>query len=380
MARSRLRPVRRDQRLLRLLAAALALAVLHAQHALIALAVEVPEDVLVVDLAGAGLLAPGIVADVERRDLVPGPVDVGDEVALGDLLVVQVVDDLDRGAVDGLADLIGLRDLLEEQARMVGPPVQGLDHDDQAGRLGDLGTGLEVVDQVGRLIVPLQLLAVQAPAISRAHLALARLATSTASWVVLTMAWRTSLSGVTSVGFFPLGVHDERPQGHAEPGHLLADPLLEVLGLAAQAVVEHGREALVRANLIVLDGVVAGMRLEGAKSGAYLSLNFPAEADAGACVWAPTSLDTAETAAVVAAVTRKVLRSIASSPWHGLTSCFELASMTETHPHRAAQRAPDWLPMILPIPDPVKPGTAYKNRGRTTGPCTDKLENCKFIA
>src|SRR5574340_1679752 len=95
---------------------AFAHAVLHAQSALVTFAVEVPEDVPVIDLACAGLIAAGVIAHVECRDLTIGLVNVGNEVSLGDLLVVQVVHALDEGAVGRLPDLAGRRDLLQEQA------------------------------------------------------------------------------------------------------------------------------------------------------------------------------------------------------------------------------------------------------------------------
>jgi hypothetical protein len=54
-------------------------------------------------------------------------------------------------AVDGPADLVGLRDLLEEQARMISPPVQRLNDDDDARRLGDLHA--RRLSTVGGLVV-----------------------------------------------------------------------------------------------------------------------------------------------------------------------------------------------------------------------------------
>ncbi|MFT6574066.1 MAG: hypothetical protein ACJA16_002255 [Akkermansiaceae bacterium] len=47
-----------------------------------------------IDFAGAGFLAAGVVAGLEVGDFVPGEVDVGDEVSFGDLLVVDVAEDL----------------------------------------------------------------------------------------------------------------------------------------------------------------------------------------------------------------------------------------------------------------------------------------------
>ena len=112
-----------------------------------------------IDLARAWFFPAGIVPKVKMSDFAPCHVDIRDQVSFGDLLMIQVVDDLAGRAVDRLADLVGLRDLLQEQARMVGPPVQRLDDDDHAGRLGDLDAAAQIVDQVGRLVVRLQPLA-----------------------------------------------------------------------------------------------------------------------------------------------------------------------------------------------------------------------------
>ena len=71
----------------------LALAVLHAQDALIALLVQVFKDVLVIDLARCGLFPAWIVAEMERDNLIPSHIDIRDQVAFGDLLMIDVVQD-----------------------------------------------------------------------------------------------------------------------------------------------------------------------------------------------------------------------------------------------------------------------------------------------
>ena len=93
--------------------------VFHAQYTVIASAVQILEYILVVDLSCGGLFSAGRVAEVEAGNLIPGLVDVGDQVAFCDLLVIEVVDDFAAGASNRLADLIGLRDLGQEEARMV---------------------------------------------------------------------------------------------------------------------------------------------------------------------------------------------------------------------------------------------------------------------
>ena len=63
----------------------------HAHDAIVASTVHVLEHVGVVDLAGARLTSAGIVADLEVGDVVPGGIHVVDEIALGRLLVVEVL-------------------------------------------------------------------------------------------------------------------------------------------------------------------------------------------------------------------------------------------------------------------------------------------------
>ena len=81
---------------------------LHAHDAVEVLILEVLKDLAVVDLAGAGLFATGVVTTLEIRDFIPAVINVGDEVSLGDLLVVNVEEDFARRAVDGAANRVGL--------------------------------------------------------------------------------------------------------------------------------------------------------------------------------------------------------------------------------------------------------------------------------
>src|SRR5688500_12497442 len=67
--------VRVDERLLAFLARP-GVAMLHAEHAVEPLATDMAKEILVVHLAGAGLLASRVVADLEIGDLAPGNIDV----------------------------------------------------------------------------------------------------------------------------------------------------------------------------------------------------------------------------------------------------------------------------------------------------------------
>ncbi len=66
------------------------------------------ENTFVVDFAGGGFFATGVIAHLKNADFRPAAVDVGNEVAFGDLLVVDVKEDFATRVVDGLADQIGL--------------------------------------------------------------------------------------------------------------------------------------------------------------------------------------------------------------------------------------------------------------------------------
>ena len=65
-------------------------------------------NLLVVDLARAGFLASGVVAGLEVANLVPAHVDVRDEIAFGDLLVIDIKQNLARRTVDCSTDRVRL--------------------------------------------------------------------------------------------------------------------------------------------------------------------------------------------------------------------------------------------------------------------------------
>jgi len=93
-------------------------AVLHPDDSLVALLVEVGEYVAEVDFAGRRLVAARIVPHLHVGDFIPGGVEVGNEIALGDLLVIDVVENLARRTVDRPADFVGLGDVGEKLVRV----------------------------------------------------------------------------------------------------------------------------------------------------------------------------------------------------------------------------------------------------------------------
>src|SRR5690606_9526691 len=107
--------------------------VFHADYTAESLFVDVPKYVLVVDLPRGGFLSAGIVAHLKIGYFIPTGIDIGNEVAFLDLLVVYVKKNLATGTVHSLADLIGLGTVREEESGVV-PKVQGFqDHDDPVG-------------------------------------------------------------------------------------------------------------------------------------------------------------------------------------------------------------------------------------------------------
>src|SRR5262245_57874830 len=121
-------------------------AVFHPHHAFESLSVNVFEDVAVIHLARRRLLPARVVADLEIGDLLPGQVDVRDDIPFGNLLMVHVVKNLDRRAVDSAAYLIGLSDLVQEEPRMIAARVEWLHHHHQPRLLENLGASAEHVN------------------------------------------------------------------------------------------------------------------------------------------------------------------------------------------------------------------------------------------
>ena len=114
--------------LFRILALAVTVTVFHTEHTVIAFAMDMLEYILIVDFPAGGFFAPGVVTQMEGGNLIPGLIDIWNQVTLGDLLVLEVIDDLAIGAVHSSTNQIGLGDLLQKEARMIGPPVQGFQH------------------------------------------------------------------------------------------------------------------------------------------------------------------------------------------------------------------------------------------------------------
>ncbi len=125
----------------------------HAHDHVFGLAGDVFEDVLVVHFSGEGFLAAGVVALLEVGDLRPSGVDIGDDIAFGDLLVIHIEEDFAGGRIDGLTDLKRLGDFGEEHPGVV-TGVEGFENHDEILWFKDFGHGFEAVDDVGGLVIP----------------------------------------------------------------------------------------------------------------------------------------------------------------------------------------------------------------------------------
>lgn len=111
------------------------------------------EDVLVIHFSGEWFLATGVIALLEVCDLRPGGVDIGDDVAFGDLLVIHIEENFASGGVNGSADLEGLGDFGEEHPGVVAG-VEGFEHHDEIFWFEYFGHGFEAVNDVGGLVIP----------------------------------------------------------------------------------------------------------------------------------------------------------------------------------------------------------------------------------
>ena len=205
--------------------------------------------------------------------MLPGLVDVGDQVALGDLLVIQVVEDLAARRVHRLADGVGLRHLGQKHAGVIGPGIQRLQHHDQARGLGDLGHRPQGVDDVGGLVVPLQLVGV-APghhgAPPRVH-PLGHLN----SFVHLLGQKRPVLglaSHIRRAVRLEISVGHEDAHRHAQLGHRRSDFLLRRHVAAHHAVVFPRGKPLAVSKAELLRKIVARVVLERAKVRRVLQL------------------------------------------------------------------------------------------------------------
>ncbi len=55
---------------------------------------NVPENVQIIDLPCGRFFSPGIITDLEISDLTPRLVNIGDEISFGDLLMVDIEQNL----------------------------------------------------------------------------------------------------------------------------------------------------------------------------------------------------------------------------------------------------------------------------------------------
>ena len=111
-------------------------------------------DVTIVDFSGGRFLTAGIVAHLKIGDFIPGHVHIGNQVALGDLLMVQIIEYFAGGTAHRPADLIGLGYFGQEQTGMIAPGIERFQHHNQSGRFTDFGTPFQVFNDIGGLIIP----------------------------------------------------------------------------------------------------------------------------------------------------------------------------------------------------------------------------------
>ena len=131
-----------------------AFAVFHAEYTVISLAVDMFEDVKVINLTCGRFLSSGIIPDMESTDIIPGHVNVGNDIPFGDLLMVHIIDNLTGGMVNGLTDHVCLRDGGQEKPRVVGMGIQRFHDKFNTGRTDNITAHAHGVNHVGGLVIP----------------------------------------------------------------------------------------------------------------------------------------------------------------------------------------------------------------------------------
>ena len=242
----------------------------HAHDALEVLGFQVLEDLAVVDFAGAGFFAAGVVSTLEIRDLGPAVIDVGDEISLGDLLMVNVEEDFAGRAVDRAADGVGLVGFLEPSATVVGVFVERFEDHDEVVRFEDLATATQQVDDIGELVTGGEArAAVAIPLFGFVGLLIDRpwdnghplgVATTGDGDGLADLGENLLMGGVVAVGEgggVETAVGDEYAHLHIAVGEGLADGRLFFGGTFGHAVVFPRGEPLVGGELDLVDHTVS---------------------------------------------------------------------------------------------------------------------------
>ena len=100
-----------------------AIAMFHPVDASETLGFDVLEHIFVIDFAGERLCPPWIVANLEVSNLRPREVDIWNDISLGDLLMIDIKENLAAWRIDSPADFKGLWRLREELPRVITPRV-----------------------------------------------------------------------------------------------------------------------------------------------------------------------------------------------------------------------------------------------------------------
>ena len=114
---------------------------------------DVFEHVSKIDLARSRLFSPGIITTLKISNFIPTFLNIRNQVAFGDLLVVDVEEDFAGRVVDRLADSVGLWRSLQKCSAVVGVPVEWLKHHHEFVGIKDIGTAPQEFDHDGRLLL-----------------------------------------------------------------------------------------------------------------------------------------------------------------------------------------------------------------------------------
>ena len=81
--------------------------------------IDMSKNISIVDFTGCWLFTSRIITDLEIADFIPGVVDIRNQVTLGNLLVINIAENLAGRTTNRITNLISLRHLGQEKTRVV---------------------------------------------------------------------------------------------------------------------------------------------------------------------------------------------------------------------------------------------------------------------
>src|SRR5690554_796959 len=126
-----------------------------AKYTFVTFVINMFEYVSVVNFSGSGFFSSRIITDMESTYLVPGTIDIGNDITFSYLLVIHIIDDLTGRAVYCTTYHIGLRYTSQEKSRVI-PPVQWFEDYSDAIFLCNITQFTHRIDDISCLIIKLK--------------------------------------------------------------------------------------------------------------------------------------------------------------------------------------------------------------------------------